>query len=142
MEGAAEMAYGVSLLLALATVCPPAVDLSGLTDHLAGMDAEAVHDAVAAIAALQRQREGLCAQLDARSDLVAALEAGRVERDRLIAALTADRDAGWAAWQQEIARRSVVPPLGRLGFTVGAGACVDGDGTLSVCGFGGWGLRF
>jgi len=129
--------------------CPPAVDLSGLTSHLAdmsdrltGLDADAARDAVAALEAYQRQRDGLCAQLDARADLVAALEAGRTERDRLIETLTADRDAGWKAWEAEVSRRSVAPSLGRFGFTVGAGACVDADGQVTLCGAGVFGWRF
>lgn len=147
----------VALLVALSAppptagsaTCPADADLTGLTDQLEvmasrvpGLDAEAARDAVTVIAAYQRQRAGLCAQLDARAELVTALEAGRDSRDRLIATLTADRDAGWQAWQAEIARRSVAPSLGRFGWSVGAGGCVDADGTLSVCGAAVFGFRF
>jgi hypothetical protein len=136
-------------LPARATPCVPDADLAGLTAHLegmatrlAGLDAEAARDAATSIGLYQRQRAALCAQLDARGDLVAALEAGQSERDKLIAAITADRDAGWKAWEGEIARRSVAPTLGRFGWTIGAGGCVDTDGDLSVCGAAVFGWRF
>jgi len=91
-------------------------------------DLLAVCVAAATVRAYQRERTALCSQLEARANLVAELETGRIEREKVIEALSKDRALGWKLWEEEVARRQLVPSLGRFGWTAGIGLNVDTEG--------------
>ena len=128
--------------------CAPDANLAGLLSavaetqrNLLGLDAAAVSDLLAVVETYRAERAGLCAQLDAGARARAVLEGQVALRDGLLTGCQADRALAWQEWEAQVKKpRATGRPA--LGFAVGGGLCVDGDGDVTLCGAGVFGWRF
>jgi hypothetical protein len=115
--------------------------LEGMQAQASGLDLEALKDAVTLLSATMAQRDAMCARLEASGAKLGACRESLAASTELLGGCRVDREEAW----KELRARILKPTcstVGRFGWTAGAGACVDADGTLSVCGAGVFGFRF
>jgi hypothetical protein len=123
--------------------------VSGLIEHLEGMqaqatgeDLEALKDVVTVLAATRVQRDAVCARLEASWVKLEACHESVAVGQELLDGCRSDREQAWTELRARILKPAC-PSATRFGWTAGGGPCYTAEsGDLTVCAAVVWGLHF